>query len=215
MRKLVVGTVVALAVAAMPGVAGAQTSQEQSAEAAFVSKINSLRASKGLGRLEVHPNLVQKARNWARTMANAGRIWHSQLSDGITADWKKLGENVGTGPTVDGLHDAFVASPKHYENLVDGDFTYVGIGVVIVDSTIYVSEMFMQLMSRSAPRVAAVPPAPKPAAAPAPRPRPAPAPKPTPPPPPPPAPVATPAPPPPPPPPPPPQIGRASWRERV
>jgi hypothetical protein len=163
MRKLVLGTVVALALATMPGVAGAQTPEEQSVEGAFVAEINALRASKGLPGLEVHPNLVDKARGWAKTMADAGRIWHSRLSDGMTADWQKLGENVGVGPSVKGLHNAFVASPKHYENLVDSDFTHVGIGVVTVDGTIYVSEMLMQLMSRPPTRtVTPRPPAPAP-----------------------------------------------------
>jgi hypothetical protein len=108
-------------------------------------------------------------------MAAAGRIWHSTLSDGITADWQKLGENVGMGGSVEGLHNAFVASPKHYDNLVDPAFTYVGIGVVTVDGTVYVSEMFMKLMPE---RVAQTPPTTRapvpPAALPAPAPRPAP-----------------------------------------
>jgi hypothetical protein len=171
MRKLILGTVVALALVTMPGVAGAQTPEEQVAEAAFVAEINALRASKGLPGLEVHPNLVGKARDWAKTMADAGRIWHSRLSDGVTADWQKLGENVGVGPSVKGLHAAFVASPHHYENLVDSAFTHVGIGVVTVNGTIYVSEMFMQLTSR--PATKAVTPRP-PAPAPSPRPVPAP-----------------------------------------
>jgi hypothetical protein len=182
MRKLLVGGALALALVAVPGVAGAQTSEEQSAEAAFVAKINALRAGKGLRELEVHPNLVDKARGWAATMAAAGRIWHSQLSDGITADWQKLGENVGVGGSVEGLHNAFVASPKHYENLVDPEFEYVGIGVVIVNGTTYVSENFMKLMPARAPKAPAPAPTPtttapapaKPAAPPAPaRPRPA------------------------------------------
>jgi hypothetical protein len=110
-------------------------------------------------------------------MGAAGRIWHSTLSDGITADWQKLGENVGMGGTVDALHSAFVASPHHYENLVDPDFTYVGVGVVVVNGTIYVSETFMKLQSASAttpvasaPATAPKPPAPKPAPKPKPQP---------------------------------------------
>jgi hypothetical protein len=168
MRKLLVGAALALGLVTVPGVAWAQTSEEQSAEATFVAKINDLRASQGVPRLEVHPNLVDKARGWAATMAAAGRIWHSNLADGITADWQKLGENVGVGGSVEGLHNAFVGSPKHYENLVDSAFTFVGIGVVTVDRTIYVSESFMQLMppraqAPSRPAAVATPPAPKPA----------------------------------------------------
>jgi Cysteine-rich secretory protein family len=147
MRKVVFGLIVALGVSLFPAGAHADTVSD---EASFVAKINDLRISKGLPALEVNANLVAKARGWAAGMAAAGRIWHSTLSDGITADWQKLGENVGMGGSVDGLHAAFVASPHHYENLVDPDFGSVGIGIAMSGSTIYVSEMFMELMPAKA-----------------------------------------------------------------
>jgi hypothetical protein len=148
MRKVVFGLILALGVAMFPAGAHADTVSD---EASFVAKINELRSSKGLPALQVNANLVSKARGWAAGMAAAGRIWHSTLSDGISADWQKLGENVGMGGSVDGLHAAFVASPHHYENLVDPDFGYVGIGIVVSGSTIFVSEMFMKLMPAKAP----------------------------------------------------------------
>ena len=154
MRKVVFGLMLALGVALLP-MAAAQA-DPVSDEAAFVAKINQLRGSKGLPALQVNENLVAKARTWAAGMAAAGRIWHSTLSEGVTADWKKLGENVGMGGSVDGLHDAFVASVHHYENLVDPAFSHVGIGIAISGKTIYVAEMFMQLMpSKAAPVLAA------------------------------------------------------------
>ena len=142
MRKLVFGLILAFGVSLFPAGAHADTVSD---EASFVAKINDLRASKGLPALQVNANLVSKARGWAAGMAAAGRIWHSTLSDGITADWQKLGENVGMGGSVDGLHAAFVASPHHYENLVDPVFNYVGIGVVDSGGKIYVTVDFMQL----------------------------------------------------------------------
>jgi cysteine-rich secretory family protein len=145
MRKLVYGLILAVAVSMLyPAAAQADTASD---EAAFVTKINELRTSQGLAPLEVNANLVTKARAWSAGMADAGRIWHSTLSDGVTEDWKKLGENVGMGGSVDGLHRAFVNSPHHYENLVDPAFGYVGIGIVTSGNTIYVTEVFMQLMS--------------------------------------------------------------------
>jgi hypothetical protein len=143
MRKVVFGLILALGVALFPAGAHADTVTD---EASFVAKINVLRTGKGLPALQVNDNLVAKARAWAAGMAAAGRIWHSTLSDGITADWQKLGENVGMGGSVDGLHAAFVASPHHYENLVDPDFGYVGIGIAMSGSTMFVSEVFMELM---------------------------------------------------------------------
>jgi hypothetical protein len=180
MRKLVFGLILAVGVSLLP--AGAAQADPVGDESAFVAKINELRTDKGLSPLSVNQNLVAKARSWAAGMAAAGRIWHSTLSDGITEDWKKLGENVGMGGSVKGLHDAFVASQHHYENLVDPAFGQVGIGIVISGNTIFVSEMFMQLMptaapptttTTSAPRVTTTT-APKPAAPKAAAPKPAP-----------------------------------------
>ena len=177
MRKIVYGLILAFAVSALypPASAQADTAGD---EAVFVAKINDLRAGKGLSPLQVNANLVAKAREWSAGMAAAGRIWHSTLSDGVTENWKKLGENVGMGGSVDGLHRAFVNSPHHYENLVDPAFGHVGIGIVVNGSTIYVTEVFMQLMPVKTPVVTAPttlpkptttttakPPAPKPAVA--------------------------------------------------
>jgi uncharacterized protein YkwD len=125
---------------------GAWPGDAASKEAAFVADINALRASRRLPALKVNPNLVAKARGWAATMAGAGSIRHSALPLGVTANWRKLGENVGRGGSEPGLHDAFVASPRHFKNLVDPAFGYVGIGVVNAGSSVFVSEVFMQLV---------------------------------------------------------------------
>ena len=160
MRKLFYGLILALAMSSLfPAAAHADTVSD---EAAFVAKINELRISQGLAPLQVNANLVDKARAWSAGMAAAGRIWHSTLSDGITEDWKKLGENVGMGGSVDGLHKAFVASPHHYENLVDPAFGYVGIGIAMSGSTIFVTEEFMQLMPPQVPATPITLPQPKP-----------------------------------------------------
>ena len=151
MRKLVFGLILAMGVSFFP--AGAQA-DAGSDEAAFVARINSLRAGKGLPALQVNANLVAKARAWSAEMAVAGRIWHSTLSEGITENWKKLGENVGMGGSVDGLHKAFVASPGHYANLVDAAFSHIGVGIVISGDTIFVSQVFMQMMSTKTAPVA-------------------------------------------------------------
>lgn len=121
-------------------------------ESEFVTMINDLRQSEGLGTLEVHEQLTAKARDWSHTMADAGEIWHSELPDGITVNWKRLGENVGMGGSVEALNQAFIDSPGHYENLIDPGFRHVGLGVTVdSDGTIFVSEVFMELASQPAP----------------------------------------------------------------
>jgi Cysteine-rich secretory protein family len=130
---------------------GAHAAVDPGAEADYVGRTNALRAQHGLPALEVNPVLVAKARAWAQHMADVGAISHSNLSDGVTVPWHRLGENVGTGPTVDAVHNALVASPGHYRNLTDPGFRYVGVGVVNANGTTFVSEVFMEPASQPAP----------------------------------------------------------------
>ena len=129
----------------------AHAAADPGAEADYVARTNALRAQHGLGALEVHPNLVGKARAWAQHMADVGSISHSNLPDGVTVAWRRLGENVGTGPSVDSVHQALVASPGHFKNLTDPGFRYVGVGVVNANGTTFVSEVFMEPASQPAP----------------------------------------------------------------
>ena len=130
-------------------------------EAEFVSLTNNARGS--AGRLSVHSELVSVARRWSAKMAADNRLAHNpNLSREVTADWEKLGENVGTGDSAAQIHDAFMNSPAHRANIVDPAFTYVGIGVARGgDGRIWVTEVFMRLRGGgggSAPTTTATPP---------------------------------------------------------
>jgi len=164
MKKLLLVMLAAFAASGLVPMASAHA-DTLSEESSFVAKINGLRASKGLEPLTVDAGVTAKARAWAQTMADKNTIWHSTLSDGVTADWQKLGENVGMGGSVDGLYVAFVNSPHHYANLVDPTFRSVGIGVVHSDSgSLFVSQVFM--LARTAASVPAPAPVAKPVATP-------------------------------------------------
>lgn len=122
----------------------------ESARAEFVSRINDLRASQGLSQLVVSPELSGVAQDWAQQMANAGSISHRpNLADVAPTNWMRLGENVGVGPSVASLDAAFIASPHHYANLVDPAFQFIGIGVVVSGSSLYVTENFMTVANAS------------------------------------------------------------------
>jgi len=152
------------ATAAVDGVAA-----DPGLESQFVGRINSLRASKGLSQLQVSGDLVGVARRWTDRMVSAGQISHNpNLGSEVGGSWTKLGENVGVGYDVDGLMQAFVNSPSHYANLVDGAWTHVGVGVSFAgDGRIYTTHNFMAL-GRQAPPAPPPPPPPAPAAPPAP-----------------------------------------------
>jgi uncharacterized protein YkwD len=131
-------------------------------EAAFVSMINSARAKKGIAPLEVDGQLTALARGWAAEMAGGacgqresdGRnaICHAgSLSAGVSADWVKLGENVGMGGDVQAVMQGFLNSSGHYKNLMDPAFTRVGVGVVWSENgAIYTTHRFMQVAGESA-----------------------------------------------------------------
>lgn len=121
-----------------------------SEEAQFIALTNQLRAAKGLSQLAVSPEVTAVARRWAAQMASAGAISHNMnLPNEVHLNWAKLGENVGTGGAVQAIQTAFINSPKHYENLVDPVWNYIGIGVVDSNGRIFVTVNFMQLSGSS------------------------------------------------------------------
>ena len=156
-RLLVVMAVIIAAALPFAAPAVADRANPAADEQAFVAKINQLRAEHGLRPLSVNGELTTIGRRWAGKMAAAGQISHNKnFPNEVTQDWEKLGENVGVGSNVDELHAAFVKSPAHFRNLVDKDFTHIGVGVVYADDgSLYTSHQFMKLRA-SAP----APPAP-------------------------------------------------------
>lgn len=163
MRRLVVMAVVALLTTLVPWTpvpgAGATSVDAAAAEADFVGRINDLRTSKGLPPLAVDAELVGLGRRWAATMAGADRIWHNpDLAGSVGAPWVKLGENVGVGMSVDRLFQAFLASPSHYRNLVDPEFTHLGVGVIVGrDGALFTAHQFMKLAPAAAAPAPAAP----------------------------------------------------------
>jgi len=120
-------------------------------EAQFVADMNAARQAGGLAPYSVAYDLVAVARGHSQRMASQQSLYHNP---GLTTEvhsWQAVGENVGEGPTVSDIHTAFMNSPEHRANILDHDFTQVGVGVT-VDShgIIWVTEDFRQPMG-SAP----------------------------------------------------------------
>ncbi len=113
-------------------------------EARLLSLTNQLRSSQGLSPLTIDAQLTRVAQAWASTVSGRGVISHNSSLPSQVTGWKVLGENVGVGGTVDAIHQGFLASPTHHENLVDPAFTRVGFGIVRPDARIFVVEVFMR-----------------------------------------------------------------------
>ena len=147
-------------------------------EGCFTAKLNAARTAQGIAPLITRGDLVSIARRQSQRMANAGEIFHNpNLASEAPGDWQAIGENVGQGPECDDIHRAFMASAPHRKNILDATYNRLGIGVVVAaDSTIYVTQIFLQTAgSDPAP---APPPKPKPPPRSVPKPSPSPAPPP-------------------------------------
>ncbi len=149
----VTGALVALSLLGVGSAASAGAEEDTRAmENDFIARINDLRASQGIAALATDAGQLHNvAVSWAGSMADAGSISHRpNLADVAPSNWVRLGENVGVGSTVESLHNAFVASPGHYRNLVDPAFSTIAVGVIVRDGRIFVTENFMTV-SGSAP----------------------------------------------------------------
>ncbi len=143
MRRILVALLVALTATVVLGTAPRAQASDRGAEADFANRVNQVRAAHGLGGVATHSVLTAKAEAWAQHMADSGCLCHSNLPDGVTVGWRKLGENIGRGPSVTSIHTALVNSPPHYANMVDPAFHWIGVGVAYGNGQMYVAEVFM------------------------------------------------------------------------
>lgn len=138
----------------------------RASDSSWLQKINDFRQANGLGPLAIDGNLDALSQQRADANAQSGRLEHTpSLSAGVTANWLKLGENVGVGQTEDQIFQAFLNSPPHRANLLDAAFTHIGIGEARSGNNMWVTHRFMKVGSSPAPS-----PSPSPAPAPAPAP---------------------------------------------
>jgi uncharacterized protein YkwD len=116
---------------------------DTAAESSFVSLLNGQRAAVGLPALRVDPSLRSSARNQVQWMIDHATLAHQDLHDDLAQGWAIVGENVGYGPNAGVIHNALVASPGHYANIVHTQYSSVGIGVQVdANGRMWVSQVF-------------------------------------------------------------------------
>jgi hypothetical protein len=135
-------------------------------EAQFFADLNAVRARAGVPPLATDGQLISVARAWSSQMAGGAGLSHNPSLGSQIGNWRSLGENVGEGSDVASIEAALEASPHHYQNMVDPNFQYVGVGVVEAGGTVWVTEDFKQSKS-GVPSTAVPAPAPKPSPRPA------------------------------------------------
>lgn len=111
-----------------------------------LKRINKARRSAGLEPLTMDETLLRNALTRARECSvyyahrrAGGKAWYTA----ITKDYSCAGENIGFGFTdAKSVTKAWMASLSHRKNIMDGRYTCVGIGCVIVDGVTYWAQEF-------------------------------------------------------------------------
>lgn len=147
-RLLIPVLLVAFAVSTMATVVRARSLRDISptvaqAETAMVASINSLRVGRGVGPLVVDPELIRVSDAWTQKMMQNGTIGHNpNLAEQVRGDWRRLGENVGSGGDPTAVMTGFIKSPEHLRNLLDPTFDTVAVTMREVDGEWYVTQQF-------------------------------------------------------------------------
>ena len=158
--RVLVTTVLATVAGAVTAIAAptAALASNSSMESQFVAKMNAERQANGLRPYTVSYDLTSIARQHSDRMASQHNLYHNPSLTSQVQNWQAVGENVGDGPTVSDIHTAFMHSPEHRANILDHDFTQVGVGVTVDSSgQIWVTEDFRQPMSSSSTSSAPAP----------------------------------------------------------
>ena len=149
-RVIAFFTSLALVVAMLVlGAATARPAGATTTEATVTSKINAARANHGRHRLTTRSDLVAVARGQAQRMASRNTLYHNPSLAQQVRNFRWVGENVGYGPSVSAVHLAFMASPGHKANILDSDYTEVGVGAVWANGRVWIAQVFRQPLRAS------------------------------------------------------------------
>ncbi len=133
--------IVAVALLAVASLAGCLSEEQQTVQ----TQINNSRKSANRAALADWDVSDIKAQDWAERLAKKGSLSHSNLAAGYTTGtWCRLAENVGMGPNLATIHQAFMNSPGHRANILNPAFTHMGTGVAKKGNTWFVVHEFAQ-----------------------------------------------------------------------
>jgi uncharacterized protein YkwD len=132
------------AIVTLTGLVAAPSAQASTSgsESAFVSSINDARDDAGRAALSTSSDLTSVARAWAQRMASSNTLKHNPNLTSQVKGWRYVGENVGVGGDVASLHRAFMDSAPHKANILDRDYTQIGVGVAMGNGRMWVVEVF-------------------------------------------------------------------------
>lgn len=138
------------AVASAPAVAAsvaAPSATIAELEMELAHKINGSRWLAGLPPIPFHDGLRWQGRAWSAEMARRGELAHHPdlTAEAYRADpnWVRYGENVGVGDDVASIHQAFMDSATHRDQIY-GDYRTAGVGIVRSGDRMWVTVRFLK-----------------------------------------------------------------------
>jgi len=127
------------------------------AEHQLLNLANRARAEAGVAPLEIEEGLTRAARKHSGLMAAQNQLSHElpgepslpqRLAAMSTLRLSAEGENVGFAASAAQVHQGFMHSPHHRENLLNPDYNLAGFAVVRSGNRVYVTEDFAQSLPR-------------------------------------------------------------------
>lgn len=101
-------------------------------ETRLVELMNAERADAGMGSITHDVRGQRVARRWTNHMKTTSKLAHNpKFGEDLTAEgirWSGAAENVAYNYTPDDTHRALMASPGHRANIMNPDYTGVGVG---------------------------------------------------------------------------------------
>jgi len=136
------------------GPRGRDLDLDSRAERELVELTNQSRERSGLPKLEPNDKLREAARTHALEMARQGQLTHRfpgepELRQRVAVTGLRfdlVAENVGRSGDVDSLHQGFLRSPAHRENILDPEANAIGVGAVRVGRELFVTEVFAHVV---------------------------------------------------------------------
>ena len=120
-------------------------------EREMVEYVNQERAKAGLAPLQVDLDLARVARIKSQDMVDNGYFDHNSPTYGSPFEmmrsfgisYRAAGENIAKNRSVIGAHTALMNSEGHRANILNPNFTHMGIGIVENGGMVTVTQMFI------------------------------------------------------------------------
>jgi uncharacterized protein YkwD len=126
---------VALAAAALPGLAaaasGCPASLSPADESSLTAMINQTRAAEGVAKVKTDEVLITAGRRKSMAMAKGAAFTHSTSGKLPWAKGRAAGQNIAMAPSAAEAFQAMLESPGHRANILGRAWRLTGIGAAI------------------------------------------------------------------------------------